>query len=185
MKTISTLLVMLIAAFTSFAQAQENNKASNMLVIYYSHSGNTRIMANQIKKLTGADIFEAVPQKAYPTDYNACVDQAKKEIDADFRPALQSDIDITNYDIIFVGSPNWWATIAPPISTILGSKDFSGKTIVPFMTHGGSRMGHAETDIRKLCPKAKMLTALPIRGKSVDSAKPEVASWLRGLKLIK
>lgn len=157
-----------------------------ILVVYFSHSGNTREIAKQIKLATGGDIFEIVPVKPYPTEYRAVVDQAKKEINANFRPELKTKVDnIGSYDIIFVGSPNWWSTIAPPVATFLASYDFTGKTIVPFMTHEGTRMGHSEADIQKLCPKSTVLKGLPVRGRSVKEAKPDVEKWLRGIHMIK
>ncbi len=149
--------------------------AKKMLVVYFSHSGNTRAVAEQIARTTGADLFEIVPQKAYPTEYRAVVDQAKQEVNAGHRPALKNDLpEAEKYDVIFVGSPCWWYTIAPPVATFLASHDFTGKTLVPFMTHEGSRMGHSEEDIRRLCPGAKVLDGVPIRGSSAAHADREV-----------
>ena len=91
---------------------------------------------------------------------------------------------ISSYDMIFVGSPCWWATMAPPVATFLSSYDFTGKTIVPFMTHEGSRMGRYASDIKKLCPKAKILEGLPVRGSNVKEAKGDVNKWLREIKVI-
>ena len=121
-----------------------------MLVAYFSHSGNTREVARQISEATGGDLFEIVPATPYPTEYRAVVDQGKKEIEAGVRPALKNPVgDLSQYDVIFVGSPCWWATIAPPVATFLSSCDLAGKTVVPFMTHEGSRMGRSEEDIRR------------------------------------
>nr|WP_320039129.1 flavodoxin [uncultured Bacteroides sp.] len=167
-------------------QAQSASTAKKILVVYFSHSGNTRVIANQIKELTSGDIFEIQPAKAYPSDYQVCVDQAKKEINANYKPALKTKLkSISSYDIIFVGSPCWWATMAPPVATFLSSYDFTGKTIVPFMTHEGSRMGRYASDIKKLCPKAKILEGLPVRGSNVKEAKGDVNKWLREIKVIK
>ncbi len=169
-------------------RAQQSTSPANkkILVVYYSWSGNTREMATQIKNATGADIFEIIPEKTYPADYNACVDQAKKEIHADFKPALKTKLDnIEKYDVIFVGSPNWWNTIAPPVATFLSAYNLSGKTIVPFMTHEGSRMGNSVSDIKKLCPKSTVLNGLPIRGGSVKNAQADILKWLREIKMIK
>jgi len=167
-------------------QAQSASASKKILVVYFSHSGNTRVIANQIKELTSADVFEIQPIKAYPSDYQACVDQAKKEINANYKPALKTKLkNISSYDIIFVGSPCWWATMAPPVATFLSSYDLSGKTIVPFMTHEGSRMGRYASDIKKLCPKSTVLEGLPIRGSSVKEAKGSVMKWLRDIKIVK
>lgn len=165
--------------------AQTAKTPKKMLVAYFSHSGNTRTVAEQIREATGADIFEIEPAAAYPTNYQAVVDQAKKEVNSGFKPALKSKPEnLGKYDIIFVGSPCWWYTIAPPVATFLSSYDLSGKTIAPFMTHEGSRMGHSEADIKKLCAGATLLPGLPVRGGSVQEAAPEVAKWLRRIGVI-
>lgn len=156
-----------------------------ILVAYFSYSGNTKILAKQIHKNTGGDIFEIQPVNAYPQKYDIVVSQAKKEINSEFKPALKDKIsNIEKYDIIFIGSPCWWSTIAPPVSTFLTDYDFSGKTIIPFMTHEGSRMGHSEKDIKKLCPKATVLKGLPIRGGQVNQANKDVVKWLKEIEII-
>ncbi|WP_419545681.1 flavodoxin [Odoribacter laneus] len=88
------------------------------------------------------------------------------------------------YDGIFVGSPYWWATIASPFTTFLALYDFSDKTIVPFMTSEGSRMGHTESDIRKLCPKVTVLEGLPVRGSNATSLEEVVRERVQKLKLV-
>lgn len=162
--------------------AQTHPKTKKILVVYFSYSGNTRIIANQIQKATNGDIFEVIPIKAYPSNYNAVVDQAKKEVNSNYKPDLKTKINnIESYDIIFVGSPCWWYTIAPPISTFLSSYDLSGKTIIPFMTHEGS--GLKVDDIKKLCPNSTILEGLAIRGSSVSSAQNDIEKWLHKIKI--
>ena len=87
--------------------------------------------------------------------------------------------DLSQYDVIFVGSPCWWATIAPPVATFLSSCDLAGKTVVPFMTHEGSGMGHSEADIRRLCPRSTVPDGLAVRGSAVRNSKDEVGRWVR------
>lgn len=172
------ILTMLIASIG--VQAQTSLSGKKMLVVYFSHSGNTREIATQIKNLTNADIFEIQPATDYPQDYNTLTDQAKKEIKANNRPALKTKVEnIEQYDVIFIGSPCWWSTFAPPVATFLSIYNFEGKTIVPFMTHGGSGMGHSETDIRELCPKSTVLEGLPVSGGSVKNAQENVSHWLK------
>ena len=196
-------LITAIAAALSFAEAPaqtnssskesagERNKemipeAKKILVVYFSHSGNTREIAKQIQKATGGDIFEIEPVNPYPKDYKTVVDQAKKEISANFKPALKNKIeDIGKYDVIFAGSPNWWSTIAPPVAAFLTSYDLSGKTIAPFFTHGSGPIGRCETDVRKYCPKSTVLKSLYLSGASAKNAQPEVSAWLRENKIIK
>ena len=161
--------------FSSVANAQTRS-----LVVYFSHSGNTESVAQQIKTFTGADILEIIPEKAYPEDYQSVVDQSKAEINAGIKPAIKPCItDIARYDTVFIGSPCWWATIAPPVATFLSEHNLSGKTIVPFMTHEGSRMGHSEKEIRELCPESVLLQGLPIRGSKARQAAPEIKKWLQ------
>lgn len=182
-KIILLTLIALLAA-NNFLPAQTSSK--KMLVVYFSHTGNTRNMAEQIQKATGADIFEIQPVKNYPEDYKTVEAQAKKEIDASYKPELKTKIsNIESYDVIFVGSPNWWTTIAPPVATFLSSYNFSGKTIVPFITHDGSRMGRSVSDIKILCPKSTVLDGLPIKGIYVKDANAEIIQWLIDIKIIK
>ncbi|HWQ43040.1 MAG TPA: flavodoxin [Desulfosporosinus sp.] len=151
----------------------------NILIAYFSHSANTHNIAKLIQAETGGILHEIMPEKAYPTSYNAMVDQAKKEIQAGYKPALKSKIDhIDAYDTIFVGSPNWWSTIAPPIATFLSENDFDGKTIVPFCTHGGGGQARVLKDIAKLCPNSTVLAGFDIFGDGGSGAKTKVAAWL-------
>jgi flavodoxin len=154
--------------------------AEHILIAYYSHSRNTQRIANLIHKKVGGTIHQIVPKAQYPNSYNAVVDQAKKEIQAGYKPALQSKIDhIESYDTIFVGSPNWWGTIASPVTTFLSEYDLSGKTIVPFCTHGGGGLGRIGKDIAKLCPQSTILSSFEIYGSGAGNAQTKVSAWLR------
>ena len=107
-----------------------------ILVAYFSHSGNTREIANQIHKSVGGDIFEIQVVKPYPHDYDAVVQQARQELDSGYKPVLKTKIEnIKSYDLVFIGYPNWCSTVPAPVRTFLSEYDFSGKTIVPFCTH--------------------------------------------------
>ena len=150
---------------------------SKTCIVYYSHSGNTRQFAQLIAKQIQGDCFEILPEKAYPESYNAVVKQAKKEIRAGFLPALQSTVpDITAYDAVLIGTPNWWSTIAPPIATFLKSNAFTGKKVVPFCTHGGGGFGHIERDIEKYCPSSDVLSGLAVYAGSCKET--EIRNWL-------
>lgn len=96
--------------------------AKNILIAYFTYSGNTRTIANLIHNAIGGITFEVQPEVPYPNLYNAVVEQAKKEINTGYKPALKTDLDSTEaYDTIFIGSPNWWSTIAPLIATFLSA----------------------------------------------------------------
>lgn len=152
--------------------------SKNSLIVYYSHSGNTRKLAKLIAEETGGTLCELVPEKFYPDDYNTVVEQAKKEIQAGFKPELKTKVkDISAYDTVFIGTPNWWSTIAPPVATFLESYDLSEKNVVPFCTHGGGGSGHIEAIVKKFCPDSAVLSMLSVYD---DTAKDSlVKSWLK------
>jgi flavodoxin len=166
------------------AQAQTPAKTKKVLVVYFSRSGNTREMAQQIQKIMGGDIFEIQTVTPYPREYDAVTKQAKQELESGFKPPIKAKVDnINEYDVIFVGSPNWWNTIASPVMTFLTEHDLSGKTIVPFITHAGSGLGQSAADIAKLCPKSTVLEGKAIWGRDIKNSQDEVAKWARELKL--
>ena len=157
-----------------------------ILVAYFSRSGNTREIANQIHKIVGGDIFEIQSVKPYPNDYDAVVKQAKQELESNYKPALKTKVNnFKPYDFIFIGYPAWWYTIPAPTSTFLSEYDFSGKTIAPFCTHEGSGLSRSVTDISKLCPKSTVLDGLAIKGSTVKTSQMEVSEWLRKIGITK
>lgn len=152
------------------------------LTVFYSHSGITRECARMIHEQVGGDLVEIVPVQPYPTAYQAVVDQAKRELQAGHRPALRTRVEeIGSYDVVFVGSPNWWDTVAPPVMTFLEAHDLAGKAAVPFITHGGGGAGRSIRDIARLCPDTTVLEGLAVRDRVVSTAQPQVAAWLRKL----
>jgi flavodoxin len=147
--------------------------------------GNTEVISKKIQKLTGSDIFQIKTLKSYPEDYTEATNVANEEQRKNARPELMEIVNnMDSYDMIYIGYPNWYGTMPMAVFTFLESYDFSGKTIVQFCTHEGSGMGSSERDIKKLCPNAKVLPGLTIRGGSVESADKEVANWLKRLDLI-
>jgi len=174
MKT-KTLFLTLAACFLAEEHIDAASGGRKILVAYFSHSGNTRIVAERLAAATGADLYEIVPETPYPAAYQALSDQAEWEIAANYRPALKNDLpDIGAYDVICVGSPCWWSTVAPPVAAFLAAHDFAGKTLVPFMTHEGSRMGRSEADIRRLCPGASLAAGVPLRGSEAARADAQI-----------
>ncbi|MDR1653906.1 MAG: NAD(P)H-dependent oxidoreductase [Prevotellaceae bacterium] len=170
-------LVASAVALSGTVQAQDRGK---ILIAYFSWGGNTREMAKQIKQQTGGDLFEIKTVKSYPADYNECVDVAKKEQQADARPPLAAEVqNMAEYDTVFVGYPNWWGTMPQALFTFLEAYDFSGKTLIPFCTHGGGRWGRSLNDLKKLCPNATLLEGLEISGGMVRRSKDDVANWLQ------
>lgn len=146
-----------------------------MLVAYFSHSGNTRAVAERIARPRVPISSKSSRRSPTPRSTAPVVDQARREIAADYRPALKTDLpDAGRYDVIYIGSPCWWSTVAPPVATFLAAHDFTGKTLIPFMTHEGSRMGRSEADIRRLCPGATVRSGVPVRGSDAAQADREI-----------
>ena len=165
---------------------------SKKLVVYFSHKGenyskgkivnlekgNTEIVAEMISNILNADIFEIVAEKEYPFNYNECIEIAKKELRENSKIKLKQDIDIKEYDTIFVGYPNWWGTMPMPVWTFLEGKDFNNKRILPFCTHEGSGLGKSESDIKKLTSGTEVLKGLAINGSEVNNAEKQIKKCL-------
>lgn len=147
-----------------------------VLVAYYSHSGNTRTIAEKIKEITGGDLFEIKTSHEYPKNFTDIVNQAKKEKETGFMPELTENIDISPYDTIFIGSPVWWYTFATPVRTFLSENDFSGKIIKPFCTHGGGGASMTFSDITKLCPDADVKEGFSSFENSAKES--EIQNWI-------
>ena len=150
-----------------------------MLIAYFSWSGNTRGIAEQIHQKVGGDLVEIEPVRPYSRDYNTCVEEARRDKDNRARPELKTRLEnMDQYEVIFLGYPNWWSTIPMPVATFLTQYDLRGKTIVPFASHGGGRLGHSLADISELSPGATILEALSISNSGGSSLSRDVDAWL-------
>lgn len=142
--------------------------------------GNMEIAANKLVEVTGAPLFQIKPLVAYSNHYNDCIEQARQDLKRDARPELACwPESMEQYDIIYLGYPNYWGTMPMAVCTFLERYDFSGKAIRPFCTHEGSGMGSSETDIRRLCPGAKLEQGLAIPGAKVKDAQGAIKQWLQ------
>ncbi len=151
----------------------------NILVVYYSFSNTTEALAREIATLTGGQLRALVPEQGYAFDYNAAAKEARSQIERGHCPRLQSGNEpIDGYDTIFIGSPNWFRSIAPPVLTFLRGHDFTGKTVVPFCTHGGGGFGQIEDQIKKECKSARVLHGLAVPG---GASPAEISAWLEAL----
>ena len=167
-----------------------------VLVAFFSHTGenffpggvrridkgNTHIAAEMIAEVTGADLFEIKEAEAYPDIYKECAGRAKKELDENARPALVEDKDISEYEVIFLGYPNWCGTMPMPVWTFLENHDFTGKVVCPFCTNEGSGLANSVKDLDMLVPTAEKKEGLSLKGSQVGEAKPVVEAWIEGLK---
>lgn len=166
---------------------------SKILIAYYSRrgenycngrlqnieEGNTEHMAKVIQSVTGGDLFEIDTAQTYPKGYIETTRVAKVEHQKQTRPEIKKMLDAINeYNVIYLGFPNWWNTMPMVCFTFLEAYDFSGKTIIPFCTHEGSGLGNSVHDIRNTCPKAKVLNGYALTGSSVRSSHEWIKTWL-------
>ncbi len=150
-----------------------------VLIAFFSWGGNTRGIAEEIRSQTGADLFEIELVTPYSTDYNTVLDQAQHDQNIQARPEIKDQVEnFEQYDTILLGYPNWWASIPMPIASFLEEYDFSGKTIIPFCSHGGGRFGQSLTAITKLAPNAVMGEPLSIHYSGGSSLPDDIAAWL-------
>lgn len=164
-----------------FAYAAETG-GNDVLILYFSHSGNTRQLAEQIHAHVGGDMVELKTVDPYPQDYKAVVDMAQKEQQNNARPQIATEISsLDKYRTVFIGFPNWWGTMPMPFFTFLEKHDLGDRNVIPFCTHEGSRFGRSENDLGRLCPQAHILKGFEVRGSRVSGARKEVDAWLNGL----
>lgn len=158
---------------------------SNVLVAYFSWSGNVQKMARWVADETGGDIFRIVPETSYGEDYGKCADRAKEELDNETRPQLAASIEkeiMEGYDTIFIGFPVWWYDLPMSVWTFLEEYELKGKTIIPFFSHNGSSNGASSLEtLTRLCPESNVLTeeALSIRGSRVAGSEDDVRKWVK------
>lgn len=137
------------------------------------------MIAEEIRESVGGDLFPVVTVTPYPAEYDAVLAEARVEQKNNSRPALMNRVvNMGAYDTVFVGYPNWWATMPMAMFSFLEAYDFSGKKIAPFCTHGGSALGKSVRDIKELCPRASVLEGLAVRSGSVGNAEKDVRAWL-------
>ncbi len=160
----------------------ENNTETGgkVLIAFFSWGGNTRGIAEEIQSQTGADLFEIELVTPYSTDYNTVLMEAQRDQNRQARPKIKNKVEnFEQYDTILLGYPNWWASIPMPIASFLEEYDFSGKTIIPFCSHGGGRFGQSLTAITKLAPNARMGEPLSVHYSGGSSLPDDIAAWMK------
>lgn len=195
-KLFLTILAGIVALTGCNAQTTKTNEQmKKCLVVFFSHAGdnyavgniqlgNTKIVADYISELTGADQFEIVTHKYDGMAYKPLCDLAQEEQYADARPAFEGKLEnLDQYNVIFVGSPVWWGTYPQVMFTFFDTYDLNGKTIYPFTTHEGSGLGNCVSDLRKAYPNADVKKGFSIYGHEVRTNKAKVENWIKGLGL--
>jgi flavodoxin len=201
-RTLLLTVMAVLACASSFSQESSTTSApaikKAVLIVYLSRTENTAVLANIIREQTGGRLEPIELQTPYPADYDAIVAQVARENDTGYLPPLRTRIrNIRDYDIVFVGFPTWGMQLPPPMKSFLKEHDLSGKTVVPFNTHGGYGKGSSFRSVEELCPGCKVLEGLSIRGGlERDGIKlaiqgdrrgevvREVSAWLRRIQLL-
>lgn len=183
MKNVLALFVVLLVGGTPLFAQTALAAEKKVLVVYFSQTGTTEQVAQEIQRQTGGDLFKMETRQNYPKNHKQLVDYAKKELEANARPGLKAQIpNLEAYDVVFVGYPIWWYTLPMPLFTFFESHAFAGKTVIPFCTHGGSRLSGTVELIKKLAPDAKVLGGLAISRDDTDKIQSDVSAWLAKLK---
>ena len=198
------LLITATAALACASSLAQDLRASptttaqkNILIVYLSRTQNTAVVADIIREQVGGRLEPIELQTPYPADYDAIVAQVARENDTGYLPPLKTEIqNIRTYDILFVGFPTWGMQLPPPVKSFLKRHDLSGKTVVPFNTHGGYGAGSTFQSIEQLCPKSKVIEGLSVRGglerdgielaikgERRDEVARQVTAWLRRAQL--
>jgi flavodoxin len=167
------------ASACSAEDRQATASPSSALVAYFTRPGNTRVIAAQLQRDLGADLFEIVPAQAYPADYEQNVEQARLERDRGFEPPLKSRVpNIARYETVFLGFPIWGETAPPPIRSFLRTHDLAGKMVRPFITHGSYGPGDSLNVLKTHAPRAQILTPFVMEADQERRTMTQVRAWL-------
>ena len=182
-------LMMIIATVTLAAASCGHNRSSKdenkseapkTLVLYYSQTSNTKTIAQEFATRLGADMEEIVPVMPYDGDFDAtiarCIQERNDGTVTEIKPL---NVDLSKYDIIFIGYPVWFGTYAPPVATFLNQVDLSGKTLVPFCTFGSGGLESSRSDMVNAQPKAKVLGGYGVRAARLNAAPKEIDQFLK------
>lgn len=184
-RTILTVpaLFSIAAATAACAESADNRRArSRILVAYCSRSGNTRVIAGTVQRGLSADLFEILPAKPYPEDYEATVEQARQERDRGYEPPLAARVsDIASYESLFLGFPIWGGTAPPVIRSFLKAHDLTGKTLRPFITHGGYGLGNSLAILAEHAPGARIEPPFTMEADQERRTLDRVTNWLGGI----
>lgn len=154
-------------------------KGAKTLVAYLTRSGNTRVIAETLHRKLNADLFEIRPARPYPEDYEQHVAQATRERDSGYEPPLAARVDnIASYDEIFLGFPIWGETAPPPIRSFLKAHDLRGKTLRPFITHGGYGVGESPSVLASHAPRARIEEAFVMEADQERRTLNQINGWL-------
>ena len=169
---------------TESGAEETGNGTGNILIAYFSWSGNTEAVAGMIQEEVGGDLFEIAPAEPYTEDYDTLLEIAQTEQQEEARPELAAQVENwDSYDIIFVGYPNWWSDAPMAVYTFLESYDFTGKTLIPFNTSASGGFGRSLSGIEESAAGAEILEGFTVTSDQVEGAQEDVSAWISGLGL--
>lgn len=203
MKHIIFILVLLLTSVPGFSKQSNNKNTINFmetkqktLVAFFSRAdenyavgyikkGNTHIVAEMIAAETEADMFHIETVNPYPANYNECIKVAKREKQSKARPEIKGDVRVEDYDVIFLGYPNWWGEMPMAVYTFIGKHNWQNKIVIPFCTHEGSGLSGTERRIQSACEGATVMKGIAIRGYTAqneqETTRKTVQTWIKGL----
>lgn len=162
-----------------FSRADENYSVG------YIKKGNTHIVAEMIAAETEADMFHIETVNPYPANYNECIEVAKREKQSKARPEIKGDVRVEDYDVIFLGYPNWWGEMPMAVYTFIEKHNWQNKIVIPFCTHEGSGLSGTERRIQSACEGATVMKGIAIRGYTAqneqETTRKTVQTWIKGL----
>lgn len=175
----STLLPLAATICTSIGTAEAQQSLRDTLVVFMSRTGHTRLIAEQIRRARDADLFEIVTRDPYPEDYEQTVAQATRERESGFEPALSETLaDMSSYRTVFLGFPIWGMDAPAPVRSFLSSHDLAGKTLVPFITHGGYGLGNSLETVRMHASSARLIEGYSRECEQERRVLEQVSGWL-------
>ncbi|MBR4438741.1 MAG: hypothetical protein IKS79_06545 [Bacteroidales bacterium] len=177
-------VIMLFAAVTMMVAAvscnQNTKKVPKMLIVYYSQTSNTKVVADEIQHLSGADVEVVIPVNPYSGTYQETIERSAKEREEGILPEIEPlKSNLADYDVIFLGYPIWFGTYAPPIATLLSQIDLNGKKVVPFCTFGSGGLESSVNDLKAKFPNAEILEGYGVRAARLDAVPYEVDQFLK------
>ena len=203
MKHIIFILVLLLTSVPGFTKQSNNKNTINFmetkqktLVAFFSRAdenyavgyikkGNTHLVAELIAAATEADMFHIETVNPYPANYNECIEVAKREKQSKARPEIKGDVRVEDYDVIFLGYPNWWGEMPMAVYTFIEKHNWQNKIVIPFCTHEGSGLSGTERRIQSACEGATVMKGIAIRGYTAqneqETTRKTVQTWIKGL----
>ncbi len=159
-----------------FSRADENYFGGTMK---YIEKGNTEVAAEYIHEITGAEMFKVEPQNPYSKEYRTCIEEAKERTKEHNAPIKENIPDLSNYEVLYIGSPIYWGGMPEELFTALKNHDYKGKTIRPFTTHEGSGLSNVPNQLSEICIGSQILPGLAIVGSKVKESKSEIENWVK------